>query len=200
MKFWKIFVVLVLPYFILGCCKCADYITVSEYSYCSLTADNIDTALAKINPVSLADSIQAKNYGFRLFIKTTQGTCKTPTTIFTSAYACKCDEPYLLRPLDTVISFRIITTNNFDNMHLAGDTVTSYFQQFFGEEYSAPNEFVSTFLSKERSGFNVIPNLPFFDLKLMTLPSNFERHSFKIEMELSDNRLLTATTKEVYLN
>ena len=200
MKLWKILVVFALPYFILGCCKCADYLTVSDYTYCDIQADNIDTTLANSSPYSQADTIDASNYGMRIAINTSQGTCHVPTSFFTSVYACKCPEPYLNRPMDTVIDFKIITLNSYNSLHTAGDTITSYFQQFLGSSYKTTSEFVSSYLSQETRGFNVVPIRFNFDLKLMTPPNATGRHSFRIEMLMSDNRLLTATSKEVFLN
>ncbi len=198
MKIWKVLIVFALPYFMLGCCKCADYISVTYFSYCSLQVDNIDALNNQLDAVSLADTIDLKQFGIRATIEKSQASCSAPTTIFTTAYACDCVEPNRYIPNNGIMQFRIITLNNFDATHRAGDTINSYFQQFYGPTFLPVDEYVQNYFSSPNNESTYFSDEQ-IDLKLITAPTNKVKHAFRIEILLSNNRLLSATTREVYL-
>lgn len=199
MKYWKILVCLSLPYLLLGCCKCADYITITQNNYCSINANPIDSFDNEDDAVSSADTIAKNNFGLRVSIETSEGLCQKPTSIFTSAYACKCPEPYQNAPTVAIKEIRIRTLNDFDNTHQAGDIITEYFEQFYGPIYKSIDQFSLNFKDRKYDGREELL-LGSFDIRLMKEPLNPSKQSFEVEIVLADDRIITAITREVYLN
>jgi len=198
MRVWKVLVFLAMPYIILGCCKCADYIVVSSFSFCSLNTSVIDTSLSQRIKISSADTIAADNFGIAISFETSEGLCKTPISIFKEAAACKCENPNRFLLKESVESFIVTTNNDFDASHNAGDTINSYFSKVSSNAYQPLDEFIMQELSIEDEPLEILYTS--FDLKLLQKPTVAGKHSFCIEILFSDNRLLRATTREVYLN
>lgn len=199
MKFWKVLVLLSLPYLILGCCKCKDYITITQYNYCSISSNTISSFTNEANAISTADTIDKDNFGLRINIETNTEVCKTPTSIFRSAHACKCPEPYQNAPSVGIKKISIRTLNDFDNTHLAGDLITDYFEEFYGPIYRTIDEFSFYFQDKKFEGQGRLLTGP-FDLKLIKSPPISSKQAFEISIELADDKVLTTTTREVFLN
>lgn len=199
MKIWKVLIAFALPYFIIGCCNCITPI-INTYSHCSVQVDNIDNSGAKI-VISQSDTIAKRAYGIRTTIALTEGFCKAPVSVFSSAYAlrCGCEPEFQHMPNDSLVSFTIITENDFDASHLAGDTINDYFYIYKNESYYPFEEYKNLLGGPiTNMGKNIEENIE-LDMLLMTAPANSSNQSFIVELLFADNRKFTTATKPVFL-
>ncbi len=200
----KIILILMLPLIvelvISCCCDCIET-TFLDYTNCSLTINNLNNS--GVSPVvTESNSISKNSYGIRLSIKRNENVCKVKRTnsiFIQSAYAtsCHCPPEFQYMPLDSIISVKITTINDFDTNHSRHSDVTELFYEFQRNEFTAISDYVQNI---ETNLYDII-NSPFeFDILLMSPPTIGVEHEFEVSIELSDKRILNAKTGIIELN
>lgn len=208
MSIRKIIFILLLPVIaeiIVSCCDCAEVIF-KNYTNESVLVKNLDNS-GQDPVVSVSNSIDKDAYGIRVEVyrEITAFNKKTTPTFFQSAYAtsCQCPPPEQFFPIDSVMSIKIFTLNDFDLAHSADSDISDYFkvyQQYFFRtinDYlkSTPNGYGnSSLVLYDESELEIK-----VDLLLMTVPTINDQHRFKVEIILSDGRILELETPEIEL-
>ena len=186
-------------------CVCDVTTKYESYSHKSLLLKSLDNSGAQIVET---DNLQInKNaYGIRLYLtreKNVIAHVKQINSIFTqSAYALSYDCPpeFFYSPSDSIVSIKIVTINNFDKKNSENSDITDYFK--IAHSHSTVNNFVANM------GFSYGIDGEFedfagkeikIDLLLMTAPTVNNHHRFKIQVELSDKRILEQLTAEIEL-
>lgn len=188
-----------------SCCNCDVETQHENYSHKAMFLKNLDNIGAKIIE---SESLQLnKNaYGIRLYLereKVVVACAKPINSIFIqSAYAtsCKCPPEFLYFPNDSIVSIKVFTVNNFDNQHLENSDITDYFR--VAHSYSTVENDVAnrrysygSDAEFEKSCGKEIK----IDLLLMTAPTISHLYQFKIQVKLSDRRILEQLTSEIEL-
>lgn len=199
----KIILLLMLPLMVelvISCCDCIET-TFLDYTNCSLTINNLDNS--GVSPViAESNSISKDSYGIRLSIKRSENVCEVKRTnsfFIQSAYATSCDCPpeFQYMPLDSIISLKISTINDFSTNHPCCSDITELFYVFQGKEFTAISDYVQNI---ETNLYDIINPSFEFDILLMTPPTIGIEHEFEVSIELSDGRILNATTGIIKLN
>jgi hypothetical protein len=190
-----------------SCGPCDDITTKHiSYSHKTIFLKNLDNSGAQAVET---DSLQLnKNvYGIRLYLtkeKNTVAHTKPINSIFTqSAYAFhrECPPEYIFSPSDSIKSIKIFTLNTFDNQHAKNSDITSYFR--IAHSYSKIEDYVKNmaFTYEYNSDFETFPekDVMRIDLLLMTAPKTSNNQQFKIQVVLSDGRILEEQTPEIQL-
>ena len=168
------------------------------YSNKSFSVSNLDNS-GRNTFITTTDSVLKKAYGIRLhLVREIFVTNKSPQYIFIqSAYA---DSPpiyyhdYL--PLDSIVSMQIFTINDFDDFHPAGSEITDYFKVYQNYSFTPIKEY----LNKASKIYSHLSDLQVdIDMLLMTAPIINTKHQFKIQIKLSDGRILTQETTMINL-
>lgn len=203
MEINKIILILLLPLLVelmVACCDCLEP-TYFNYTYCGLTVNNLDNSGAAPN-VAQSNKISKVAFGIRVVINRNENICKAKPNksfFFQSAYATSCDCPFEFQylPLDSINSVKVVTKNDFNAGHLENSDVSEYFFVFGGNEFSTIGEYITNIVTTLYDFSS--PTLA-FDLLLMTPPTIGLEQQFKVEVELSDGRILTAQTELIELN
>lgn len=197
----KVIFLLLLPLIaevVVSCCNCVTPQTF-RYSNKTIMAKNLDNAGARPEESQAAD-IRKTAYGIRVYLEREQLAClqKRPSLFISSAYAfgCRCEPATSYIAKDTVNAIRIISTQAFDNTHPAGSDVSAYFQVFDNFTLSPVVAYVKNW---SPTIFTEKDLTPFKDILLMTPPSLGPDHSFRVEFQLTDGRILQSTTSTVKL-
>ena len=181
-------------------CRCPDieaqYIT---FSHSELRLRNLDnsgaTAIA-----SKSLQINRNAYGIRLFLtreKDIVARARQINSFFIqSAYAVsfECPPEYIFTARDSVVSIKIFAVNNFDDEHFAGSEITSLFR--IHPSFSTIERAVA---SIENTDEHFLREELILNLLLMFAPTANNLHQFKVQVELSDGRILEQYTTEVEL-
>ena len=189
-----------------ACCPCDVETQHRNYSHKAIFLKNLDNSGEKaIESESL--QLNKNAYGIRLYLereKIVVARAKPINSIFIqSAYAtsCECPPEFLYFPSDSIVSIKIFTVNNFDIQHLENSDVTNYFR--VADSYSTVDSYVAnmryTFASGYARGVQYWEQELKLDLLLMTAPTANNKHQFKIQVELSDGRILEQLTTEIEL-
>lgn len=202
MRIRKVIFVLLFPFMAqiaLSCCRCDDPDFQGYYSNTSLSVAHINNAGAE-PLVTIADSVAKAAYGIELaLVRERVAKNKSIRSLFASeAYAtsCYCDAEGILFPRDSISTIRIITLFPFDNNHPANTDITSYFSVFKDRAFSTINDYLieSGATLYTEAGLELRLNL-----LLMTPPVMGMQHRFKIQVVLSDGRMLEQETSNVNL-
>ena len=185
-----------------SCCGCEEPKRVN-YSHKTLMLKNLDNSGETIVE---SDVLQFnKNaYGIRLYLTREENTvayAKQINPIFIqSAYAfdCFCLPEYVYKASDSIISMKIITLNKFDDQHFVNSDITDYFR-IAGSYSTIENHVAKERYTIECDFATFLDEKSRIDLLLMTAPTMDNKHQFKIEVELSDGRILEEQTPEIEL-
>ena len=171
-----------------------------------LLVKNLDNSKEK--PVQTeAIQINKNAYGVRLYLTREKYVvaCAKPVNsfFFQSTYAAV-DPPdcpdYVFSANETIVSIKLFTLNKFDNQHAENSEITNYFKTPHSyssiEDYVAKIQYIyEDYVEFEKSwGQELI-----IDLLLMTAPAVNNLHQFKIQVKLSDGRILEQLTTEIEL-
>lgn len=203
LKIRKIIFLLLFPLVaevVVSCCDCSDYIlTQLFYTNKTITVTNLDNGGPEIKE-TVVPVVTKTAYGLRAVIQTEKLACiKTcPSLFIGSAYAfkCGCGPDYQYSPKDTIISIKVFTEKDFDDSHPAGAEISDYFKVFKPYLFSDINHYL---VNQENVFVGYKEIVVTFDLLLMTPPASGVQHQFRIEVGLTDGRVLTETAKEVSL-
>lgn len=187
---------------LIACCNCPEPV-LSQYTNCSLEIQNLDNAGTELK-ASTNNEIPKKAFGIRLKINLKEDMCMgTVPTLFMSsanAFSCDCYPEWIASPIDSITSIHIYTVNEFDATHPAGVDVSDYFHVFeFNEFYRLPeyiNRHTNILFDYYIDDF-IIPLQ--WDLLLMSAPTSGVEHQFKVQVNLSDGRVLSMLTNKVNL-
>ncbi len=204
MKIKKIILILALPLIldlIVSCCDCPNSI-VYKYSFKNYEVNHLDNSGSGII-ISSSNSIIKTAYGIRLTINNeqiAQNRCN-PTKFIQGAYAmvdCRCPPPVIYNPIDSIIGIKIYCLTDFDNNHLANSEISEYFKVYNYHYYQTIQDYIKqwNFPIFDKSEFNSS-----IDLLLMSPPTfTSNSHSFKIQIYLSDNRIIEKQTTSINLH
>ena len=190
-----------------ACCPCNVETQYGYYSHKAIFLKNLDNSGEKaIESESL--QLNKNAYGIRLYFereKVVVACAKQLNSFFIqSAYAtsCLCPPEFIYSPGDSIKSIKIFTSNNFDNQHLANSDITNYFRVAYS--YSTVEKAVENM----RNSYTFPSDIEFeqtwekeviIDLLLMTAPIATNKQQFKVQVELSDGRILEQLTPEIEL-
>lgn len=184
-------------------CGCDKEPTPASYSHKTLRLKNLDNS-GKY-PIE-SDVLQCnKNaYGIRLNLTREENivACiNTINSIFVqSTYAMKkavCYD-YVYSASDELESIKIFTLNDFDNQHLKNSDVTNYFK--VSPAFAYIQNYIHTIdYTFESDFFDERMELLTFDLLLMNTPTTTNNQQFKVQILLSDGRILEQETAEIQL-
>lgn len=187
---------------LIACCNCPEPV-LGQYTNCSLEIQNLDNAGAELN-ASSNNEIPKKAFGIRLKINLKEDICmRTVSTLFipsVNAFSCDCFPGIISSPIDSITSIQIYTVNEFDPTHPAEADVSDYFHVFeFNEFYGLPeyiDRYTNILFDYYIDDF-IVPLQ--WDLLLMSPPSLGIEHQFKVQVNLSDGRILSMLTNKVNL-
>jgi len=187
-------------------CGCGELPVSVSYSHKILIVKNLDNSGASaIESESL--QLNKNAYGIRFYLireKDIIARIKQTNSIFVqSMYAftkAPCPE-YFHFPSDSIVSIKIFTINDFDDQHLTDSDVTNYFR--VAGSFSTIENYVAgvryTFDWGYITDFEDFIAEIKLDLLLMTPPTATNNHQFKVQVTLSDGRILEQLTTEVQL-
>ena len=188
-----------------SCWNCDPQKSVS-YSHKTLLVKNLDNSKEKTIETE-AIQINKNAYGIRLYLtreKYVVACAKPVNSFFIQSTYAAVDPPdcpgYIFSSNDTIVSIKLFTLNKFDNQHSENSEITNYFK--IGHSYSSIEDYVAKiryiyedYVDFEKSwGQELI-----IDLLLMTAPTTNNLHQFKIQVNLSDGRILEQLTTEIEL-
>jgi hypothetical protein len=198
----KIILILILPLMVelvISCCNCPEA-TLLNYTNCRLFVNNLDNS-GESPIISKSDSISKNAYGIKLYIFRNKNTCelKKSNSIFIQsafAYDCFCPPEFEYVPLDSIVSISITTTHDFDSEHLESSDISEYFYVFKNNKYTSIADYIKNI---ETEIPDYLGSTYEFDLFLMTPPTLGTEHQFEVNIELSDDRILSARTVKIVL-
>ena len=184
---------------------CRDIVTkYGKFSHKELFLKNLDNSGEQIIETD-ALQINKNAYGIRLnlIIEKINGTVRLKAAnsiFFQSAYALSYDCPpeYIYSAVDCIKSIKIFTLQDFDSQHSENSDITDYFK--LSGLYEDVQDFSQTI--GYTLEFDIIEYLdtPFhIDILLMTAPTIENQHQFKVQIELSDGRILEQETTKIEL-
>ena len=199
----KIFVLvlfLAIMDFTFSCCPPVEGVKV-RYSHCKITVSNIDNS-GDYPVVVTTGSIPKNNYGIKLDITKQEDSCTNLTSkyrfsIFTSAYACDQEDFAIFKALDTITQIQIISLHDFNSTHPANSDVSELFYVFEEGKSSTIEEFLNNKIYNfEGNQYDLFESIL---LLLNHTPDANTLQQFKVEIHLSDGRILSSTTPEIEL-
>ena len=185
-------------------CRC-DVEQHKKYSHKALFLKNLDNSGEK---AIVSESLQHnKNaYGIRLNFQieeklATVRVKQINSFFIQSAYATSVEScPYVYQSVESIVSIKVFTLHNFDNLHTENTDITEYFK--VAQTYSSVEDYLSNRdFQKAIRDYGSFINLGKFeiDLMLMTPPTTNNRQQFKVRVELSDGRIFEEQTTEIEL-
>ncbi len=205
MKFKKIIFLLLLPYiitFVVSCCKCEETVF-KNYTNRSFSLENIDNSGKEVK-TSASSLINKRAFGIRVNLRLENIAQILKPSAFSfntlNATSCECPPFFEFSPKDSIISFKLFTVNDLDNLHLANSEVTQYFKIFYNNSYTSvadryPNKTFKGLTLYDESEFDAK-----IDLLLMTIPEESKKVQFKVQLKMSDGRILEQFSPETTLN
>lgn len=178
---------------VVACCDCMEPL-IEHYTNRTLTIHNLDNA-GNEPAESTSVSIKKAAYGIRIKLFREKTACIEPTKLLfiQSAYAmkkCNCPEPNQFFAKDSITGIKIITLNDFDNGHLANTDISAYFKVYSSHTFSTIENYIKrSIVLFDESEFETS-----LDLLLMTSPVLNSQHQFKIQVSLSDGRVIEEKT------
>lgn len=201
MKTKKIIFILLLPLIleiVVSCCECVDPIF-QNYTNKAISINNLDNS-GKEPIVSASTAIIKTAYGIRIQLHREKIACiEGPNSIFIqSAFAtsCDCPPPYQFLPKDSITTIKILSLNDFNSNHSANSEISDYFKVFNHYSFSTIQEY----LKNTRSVLNYESEFEIkIDLLLMTAPTINNQQKFRVQITLSDGRILEQETSIIEL-
>jgi hypothetical protein len=179
---------------LISCCDCFDSTTL-WYRFDSVSTIHIDNAGP--DPVYVQEGqILRMAYGIRLKLSiqqfASQNKMHLPGFHNSFATSCECPPEFLYLPQDTITDIRIITLNDFDAAHQAGDDISRYF---------AVNAYMTLENYLKRPAETYYEPVPedYISLYLMQPPAGSGEYNFRAEITLSGGTILSATATPIYL-
>jgi hypothetical protein len=118
-----------------------------------------------------------------------------------SAYATSVEScPYVYQPVESIVSIKVFTLHNFDNLHTENSEITEYFK--VAQTYSSVEDYIANMDFKQvirDDGLFIYHGKFEIDLMLMTPPTTNNSQQFKVRVELSDGRIFEEQTTEIKL-
>ncbi|GHT22338.1 hypothetical protein AGMMS4957_12430 [Bacteroidia bacterium] len=200
-----IFILLVLPLVdvLYSCCGCGDVkIAHLNYLYKSFSLKNLDNG-GESAVVSDLEQINKNVYGIRVFLQVEKIAPKksgssTRLGFISPAYATICFEcpEEIFSPRDSVTSVKVFTLNDFDEEKSKNSDISEYFK--VAHSFSSIDDY-ERYLNLEYDYMPVDYTIR-FDFLLMKAPQGTrEKHKFKVQIALSDGRILEQETTEIEL-
>ncbi|MFK7758087.1 MAG: DUF5034 domain-containing protein [Flavobacteriales bacterium] len=199
----KILLVLLLPFIaevFISCCDCEEPLEI-KYSHCSIGTRLLD--LAGVDPVVVTEPefIVASSFGIELTLERSESTCfyaPSEFSLFSEAHATSCDcQDFDSKPRETVSDIRVYTLVDFNEEFIMGDDISSLFieRKFNGSTLgliTAIDEIIYDYSFTNYENYVM-------DLVLTTSPDTQADFQFRVEVELSDGRVLEMFTPVVFL-
>ena len=186
-------------------CVCDVTTKYESYTHKTLLLKNLDNSGAKAVETN-ASQINKNAYGIRVYltseINSVASSKQNHFNFIQSVHAMTvyCPPEYIFSPSDSIVSMKIITVNDFDDLHSENSDITHYFR--IANSYSTIDKYVAnmTFTYESDIEFEASPIRKIeIDLLLMTAPAKTQNHQFKIQITLSDGRILEEQTSEIEL-
>ena len=197
----KVIFLLVFPLItevVISCCNCIDPV-IQHYTNKSISVSNLDNT-GQEPIVSTANSINKNAYGFRLQLTREKLACLEKRYSFfiqsTYAMSCRCPPPTQFMAKDSINSIKVFTIQNFDGAHPAGSDVSDYFKVYRGFSFTTIGDFLKT---SKQTLFDERELQPLTDFLLMTAPAIVGARRFKVQLTLSDGRVLETETSTIDL-
>ncbi len=189
--FWVLLIPILFDFGFVSCTQCHDVVIEGTFSNCDISLENIDNSGASWVS-SETDSIEKEAFGIGITVSRSESICSHLILkgFGSSAFAFSCDcitEPSVLSN-DSVVRFEIISLHNFNDTIEASSAIGDL---FFSSKGYQNNDYLLTALNSATHTLNE----PFKEtLLLMTAPTKPGYYGFKVEMEMSDGRILTDET------
>ena len=108
--------------------------------------------------------------------------------------AGRCDPADQFLPNDSIAAIQVITLTDFNSSHPASTAVSTYFKVYANYYFRTLDDFVK----KTDASFTEEKELQLtLDLLLMTPPDSNGPHQFKVQIVLSDGRILEQDTQTI---
>jgi hypothetical protein len=199
----KVLILLIVPFVfqISGSCiiggNCDDP-EIYHYSFQSISVEHLDNS----GPMPAVSSGPVLKHAYAVRVDIDREKIATIIALprfsfFQSAYASGDCAPDEFIPADTLSSFKIFTLQDFDDNHAAGSDVSDYFRISNPSAYTALDDYIDMY------GASVVYNRGDLDtslqILLMTPPTLNTTHQFRVQIELTDGRVLESTTTTIDL-
>lgn len=183
---------------VVSCCNCIEPV-IQHYTNKTFSITNLDNSGSE-PLVSSSNSIIKKAYGIRLQLTRERIAClqRRNSLFIQSAYAfsCGCEPANQYLPKDSITSIKVYTLHNFDGNHLAGSDVSGYFKVYHYFSFSTIEDYIKrSYLVLYNDRDLAVQT----DLLLMTAPAVTGQHQFRVEITLSDGRILANETSTIEL-
>lgn len=200
----RIVLLLLLPFiaeFFISCCDCGDPVQLN-YSHCSVTTRLLDLQGGEPVVVTEPDFIVATNFGIELTLERSEDVCQfkpSQFSLFSEASALSCDcLDFDASPRETVSDIRVFTLSDFNEEVTAGDEVSNLFleRKFNGVTeglITAADQIIYDYGYAEYDTYVM-------DLVLTQAPNEQGDFQFRVEIELTDGRVLEVLTPIVFLS
>ncbi len=169
------------------------------YRHSSLHVDGLNNSGSE--PVLAQDNVPKKAFGIRLtfLLEELAVSDDALPSLFSVTYADECGPDFETTSIDTIVSFRVYTLTKFDATHDSDSDVSDYFRL---RSYETTYEPISKFVddSDRFLYFNFSEDTKVIDVFLLTPPESNGTYNFKIDIEFSDGRILSAITNPIVLN
>lgn len=179
-----------------GCAGCEEALT-NHYSFKSVAVTHLDNSGAK--PIASSGPVLKYAYGVGVTIEREQLAMISDVprySFFQSAYACDCvGNEYI--PKDTLSTFKIFTVNDFDDTHPAGSDVSDYYRISNLNAYTQLDHYVDMYGFDTLYGPSQLQST--LEILLMTPPTLNTTHQFRIELVLTDGRVMEQMTTPIDL-
>jgi hypothetical protein len=202
---WVILFLLLVPIVSLfhSCWGC-DPPAPASYSHKTLLLKNLDNSGERVIETETLQ-INKDAYGIRLYIVTEESIIarakQTNSVFIQPVYATSVPDcyRYIYSAIDSIVSINIFTLNDFDNQHSENTNITDYFK--IRQTYSSVEEYVKKIsYTYECDEFKTLSWKDLIiDLMLMIAPTTTNNQQFKIQVKLSDGRILEQQTTEIEL-
>lgn len=188
-----IFLFALIVQLIVSCCGgCGEPLEL-HYTNKEIIISSLDNR-GEVPLVSSSTTFIKTAYGIRInFTRENIACIKKTNTFFiqsANALSCKCPPDHYL-PRDSITSLKIFTLNDFDSNHSANSDISDYFKVFKKNTFTP----ISSYLKNSDSslyynqGYNQDT-----DILLMSPPTINNKHKFKVQIILSDGRVLEQET------
>lgn len=190
-----IFLSTVATQMIIACCDCPD-LTKFQYKFEYATVFNLDNS--GVTPIISESPISKNAYGIKLQLGlrqlSSQG--RKHFSLFNQAYAmcCFCGPDTIISLRDTITSLKITTINSFDSNHPKGCDVTDLFRVLKPNSYITVDSAIA-----QPAIYYKRTETEFLEMYLFTPPNEPGEHSFQVDIALSNNTHMLATTKFIEL-
>ncbi|MFK7758267.1 MAG: DUF5034 domain-containing protein [Flavobacteriales bacterium] len=200
----RIILLLLLPFLaevFISCCDCEDPVEIT-YSHCALATRLLDLSSGEPVVEEAPEFIVANSFGIEVTLERSEEVClwnSNKFSLFTEASALTCDcQDFDTTPRETVTDLRVITLTDFNEDFTFGDDVSPLFleRKFNGTTLgliTATDEIIYDYSFTQYEDYVM-------DLVLTQAPELQGDYQFRVEVELSDGRVLEVITPIVFLS